>query len=378
MKRAWAILLWALLPAVAHAYQFRAGQGTNALALAAGETLDEETAMIAYALDVQGAVQGDLWLLASTSVRFGGQARNDLRILATRSIFVGGEVRQNLLAYAAGLHLATNAVVRGQAALFGSSVVCEGAVEGDAWILADSVTLGGNWGGNVRIRANEIRIVPGTQIAGKLVYASAQPLAIDSSVAIAGGAERSAAPAANMTLPSRLAYHGYLFLAALLVGMPFVGFFPGIAGGAVRTLRTSPWRVLAAGAGTLLLAPFLVAFAFMTIIGIPLALLLGAFGVALLYLSHVVVALWLGHALLRAPGPQTFSRVLSALSVGLFLLYFATAFPGLAAFVVLPVGILGTGALVLALFRRPVVVFPSPPPFPPPFPRPPEPSEPTE
>ena len=378
MNKAWAILLAALVPALAHAYQFRAGQGTNALVLAGGETLEEETALAAYALDVQGQSRGDLWLLASTSVRFGGQARNDLRILATRSAFVGGEVRQNLLAYAASLQLATSAVVRGQAALFGSSVVCEGAVEGDAWIVADSVTLGGTWGGDVHVRANDVRIVPGTQIAGALTYAAARPPAIDPSVAIAGGATSSAAPAPNMPWPSRLAYHGYLFLAALLVGMPFVGFFPGLAGGAVRTLRTSPWRVLAAGAVALLLSPFLVAFAFMTIVGIPLALFLGALFAALLYLSHVVVALWLGHALLRAPGPQTFSRVLSALSVGLFLLYFATALPGVAAFVVLPVGILGTGALVLALFRRPLVVFPPPPPLPPPFPRKPEPSEPNE
>ncbi|MGD9782752.1 MAG: hypothetical protein AB7V14_11490 [Kiritimatiellia bacterium] len=377
MKKAWAILLAFLLPVLAHAYQFRTGQGTNSLALAAGEALDEETALAAYAVDVQGKAKGDLWLLASTSVRFGGQARDDLRVFS-RSAFVGGEVRQNLLVYSAHLQLATSAVVRGQAALFGSRVVCEGAVEGDAWIFADSVTLGGIWGGDVKIRANDVRIVPGTQIAGKLVYASAQPLALDPSVSIAGGASPSAVPSANLPFPSRLAFHGYLFLAALLVGMPFVGFFPGFAGGAVRTLRTSPWRVLAAGAGTLLLAPFLVAFAFMTIVGIPLALLLGALFAALAYLSHVVVALWLGHAILRAPGPQTFARVLSALSLGLFLLYFAAALPGVASFLLLPVGILGTGALVLALFRRPVVVFPAPPPLPPPLPRNPEPTEPTE
>ena len=377
MKTAWAILLATLLPVLAHAYQFRAGQGTNALALAAGETLDEETAMAAYAVDVQGKAHGDLWLLASTSVRFGGLARDDLRIFS-RSAFIGGEVRQNLLAYSASFQLATNAVVRGEIALFGSSAVCEGAVEGDAWIFADSVTLGGTWGGDVRVRARDVRLAPGTHTAGQLAYASARPLAIDPSVSIAGGAAQLAAPSVNASFPSRLAFHGYLFLAALLVGMPFVGFFPGFAGGAVRTLRTSPWRVLAAGAGTLLIAPVLVAFAFVTVVGIPLALLLGALFAALAYLSHVVVALWLGHAILRAPGPQTFARVLSALFLGLFLLYFAAALPGVASFLLLPVAILGTGALVLALFRRPVVVFPAPPPPPPPIPHTSEPTEPTE
>jgi cytoskeletal protein CcmA (bactofilin family) len=360
-------LLW--LPAAAQAYQWRVGDRTNALELAAGERLDDEAVLAAYSLNVQGQAARDLWLLASTSVRFDGQSEGDLRVLASSAV-LGGEARQNLLAYAPGLQLTSNAVVRGQAALFGTTVICEGQVEGDAWIVANSVTLGGRWAGNVRVQAVDIRVVPGTTIAGDLVYTSPKTLVYDSSVAIAGTVKQTKNLLPETSLQTNFFIHGYLFVAALLVGMPFVGFFPGLAGGAVRKLRTSPWRVLAAGAGTVLLGPFLIAFAFMTLVGLPLALLLGALYVALAYLSHVVIALWLGHRLLRAPGPQTMARVLSALATGLFLLYFVTALPGLAAFVVLPVIVLGTGALMLALLQRPLVSFPLPPP--PPLPRPPE------
>ena len=378
MKRPLSILaLLLLLPSVSDAYQFRTGESTNTLVLSAGETLDDESLLLAYRLDIQGDAMRDLWLMASTAVRFDGKSGGDLRVLA-RSAVIGGEAGQNLLVYAAGLQLTTNSVVRGQAALFGKTVICEGAVEGDAWILADSVTLGGRWAGNVRVQANEIRIAPGTQIAGDLVYTSPKTLAYDSSVAIAGVVKpvRTLLPDAGARSPAaiqaRFAFHGYLFLAALLAGLPFVGLFPMLAGSAVRTLRTSPWRVLLAGATTVLLGPFLIAFAFMTLIGIPLALLLGALYAALAYLSHIVIALWLGHRLLRAQGPQTFARVLSSLAVGLFLLYFATALPGVAAFVVMPVWILGSGSHMLALLRRPQFSFPLPPPAPPPLPNPPE------
>ena len=374
MKRLLSILgLLLLLPAAADAYQWRMGESTNVLALPAGKTLAEETLWIAYGLDIQGKAARDLWLLATTAVQFDGETGGDLRLLAGSSAVLNGEARQNLLAYARGLQLTTNSVVRGQAALFGSSVICEGVVEGDAWIVADSVTLGGRWAGNVRVRANEIRIAPGTTIAGNLVYTSSKTLVYDSSVAIAGTVTQKNDLLPQPTFAGRVVLHGYLFLAALLVGMPFVGIFPMLAGGAVRKLRTSPWRVLFAGAITILFGPFLIAFAFMTVIGIPLALLLGALYAALAYLSHIVIALWLGHMLLRASGPQTFARVLSTLTVGLFLLYFSAAIPGVVSFMALPVLLLGTGALVLAMLHRPLLSFPLP--VPPPLPNKPEPPE---
>ena len=166
----------------------------------------------------------------------------------------------------------------------------------------------------------------------------------------------------------RFALHGYLFLAALLVGMPFVGFCPLTAGGAVRQLRTAPFKSLLAGLAALFAGPPLIAIAFSTLVGIPLALLLAALYAGLFYLAHVVVALWLGHAVLRASGPQTFGRVLSALAVGLFVLYFAAALPGVGALLVFPVLVLGGGALALAALRRPVFFPPPLPTRPPPVP----------
>ncbi|HAL91766.1 MAG TPA: hypothetical protein DCM68_01920 [Verrucomicrobia bacterium] len=376
MTRRLFILAWLLVaPAAANAYQWRAD--TNTLVLPADGRFEEETLWAANKLDIQGKAGRDLWLLAAHSVRFDGESAGDLRVLAGTAV-LGGDIRQNLLAYAKGLQLTTNATVRGEAALFGAAVICEGAVEGDAWIVAKSVTLGGRWGGRVRIHADEIRIAPDTQIAGDLVYTSPKPLAYDASVSIGGDVVQTAA-LPKAPLRARMVLHGYLFLAALLAGMPFVGFFPDLAGGAVRRLRLSPWRVLAAGALTVLFGPFLIAFAAMTIVGLPLALLLGALYGALAYLSHIVIALWLGHRLLRATGPQTFARVLSSLATGLFLLYFAAALPGVASFIALPVLVLGSGALALAFLQRPAFPFPvPPPPGPPPLPKNPEPPETTE
>ena len=358
MRRAAILLLLFLLPAVARAYQWRAS--TNLLVLAADDAVGTEALWVANHLDVQGKAKQDLWLMGVATIRFDGEASGDLR-MAGGSAVVGGTARRNLMAYVNGFHMTTGAVVRGDAAVLGGNVVCEGAVDGDAWIVAQSVTIGGSWGGRVRLRAEEIRIAPGTRIAGDLVYTCPRPLVYDASVDVGGSVVESRFPEAASSFQARFAFHGYLFLAALLAGMPFVGFFPAMAGGAVRKLRLSPGRVLLAGGLVLVLGPFLIAFAAMSIVGLPLALLLSFFYLSLAYLSHVVVALWLGHRLLRAPGPQTFGRVLSALSVGLFLLYAAAALPGVGGFLALPVIAFGTGALVLAFLQRPTFPLPMPP-----------------
>ena len=111
MKKWLSILVLLLPPAAAHAFQFHAGDSTNTLVLAAGETLAEETLMAANSLEVRGQAERDLWLLASTSVRFDGASAGDLRVLAGSAV-IAGEARQNLLAYARGLHLTTNGLWR--------------------------------------------------------------------------------------------------------------------------------------------------------------------------------------------------------------------------------------------------------------------------
>jgi len=370
MKRILVILsLFLLLPAAAQAYLWQVGESTNTVGLAADAVFAEEALCMGYRVDVQGQAEKDLWLAGSTSVEFGGTVDGDLRILSSSAI-LSGQTKGNLMAYARGLQLTSNALIQGEAALFGDTVICEGTVDGDARIFAQSLTLGGRWNGTVRVHAKEIRVVPGTVIAGDLIYTAPTPLIVDSSVEIGGELtpRQSLMPETDAfslaAIRTRAQFLGYLFLAALLAGMPFVGFFPAVAGRAVRQLSTSPWRVLLAGIISVLFVPFVIAFIFVTIVGIPLALLMGMLYLALTYLSHIVIALWLGYKLLRTQGPQSFSRVLGALAAGLFVLYALSSLPGVAGFIAMPLILLGTGSLVLALIQRPQLTIQLPPPPP--------------
>ena len=178
---------------------------------------------------------------------------------------------------------------------------------------------------------------------------------------IAGTVEEQPLLPARQSWSNQLVLNGYFFLAALLVGMPFVGFFPLYVGKTVRTLRTSPFRSFMVGAITLLFGPFLIVFLFLSAIGMPLAFILGAFYASLAYLSHIVVALWIGHLFLRPAGPASFARVLSTLAAGLFVIYFIAALPGVAPYLFPLIILPGMGALLIATRQSAVWAMPMPP-----------------
>lgn len=82
-------LLACLLPATAPAYQWRMGDTTNQLVLAAGDRLAEETVWAANSVDIQGEAERDLWLLSPALVRFDGKAAGDLRLFANSAVLNG-------------------------------------------------------------------------------------------------------------------------------------------------------------------------------------------------------------------------------------------------------------------------------------------------
>lgn len=339
------LLLLLLAAPAARAFDLRlSGTATNTVAYPAGTRFESEALLAGFDISNAASAAQDLWLFAN-SVRQDGVAEQDARILA-KSAVVDGAVGQNLQIYAQAAQLTTNAVVAGDLLLFGNTLVCEGKVGGNAWLSGREITLSGTYGGRVRVSAETLRVSPGTRIAGDFVYTTPTPFAIPPGVEIGGQARAVAPQVVERSFRDRLWLCGLLFLGAMLVGMPFVGLFPMAAGGSVRAIRLAPWRCFFTGLVVVLFFPVLLALAAMTVFGLPLALAGGMLWLLTLYLSHIVVALLLGHWLVGRRAPvQTVSSVFFALGAGLFVLYFAGAIPHVTDFLAMPVAVLGTGAL---------------------------------
>jgi hypothetical protein len=227
--------------------------------------------------------------------------------------------------------------------------------------------------------AEEITLMPGAVIEGDLRYSSEKELFAPEGVRIKGKLERVPRPNFGFSLPQltlaqTVAIQFALFLAGLLVGLPFVALFPLFTTRAVSQLRAQPSKCLLAGGIGLALLPMLAVMAALTWVGLPLAALLLGVWAALLYLAKFIIAIALAVRLLTLRGqPERPLGALPVLVVGLFLLYVGAALPVIGFAVQLVTVLYGLGALVLALFSGerglPAIMMPGGPraPEPPPL-----------
>ena len=237
--------------------------------------------------------------------------------------------------------------------------------------MPTAATLSGTRRRQRRIAADDIVVMPGTKIGGDLVYTSPKDLFLDpGKVELDGQLVRKELETIQVKAPPPTLYdiivlQAYFYLCALVAGIPFIAIFPRFTGRAVRWVRQSAWKCALVGFIAFCLIPMTSLFVFFTIIGIPLGLLLLLVYAIMIYLSKIIVALGIGGIVLRRHGPQPFSRVFAALSLGLIAIYLVTALPligSIAAFVVL---LTGLGGMVFAIFSSPVAAdLPLPPPIP--------------
>ena len=390
MRRFLIVFLLLVSSAIAPAIQI---VNTDGFTLNPGQTITNECWVVAKAVEVNGTVKddflavclggpmlfgnarlrgdfhNDVWALGN-SVEFTGAAAEHVRLFSAGEIIVGGKVGISAVAVGKAVTLTTNSVINGDALLVGRSVVVAGDVRGNLRVFAGAATLNGRIDGNVRIAAEDIVVMPGTKIGGDLVYTSPKDLFLDpENVELDGQLVRKELEAFQVkasppTLSDIIVSQTYFYLCALVAGIPFVAIFPRFTGQAVRRVRQSAWKCALVGFIALCLIPMTSVFVMFTLIGIPLSLLLLLVYAILIYLSKIIVALGIGGMALRRHGPQPFSRVFAALSLGLIALYVVTALPWIGSITAFAVLLTGLGGMVFAIFSSQVAEdLPLPPPI---------------
>ncbi|HQR48861.1 MAG TPA: hypothetical protein PL152_05970 [Steroidobacteraceae bacterium] len=323
-------------------------------------------------LNVTDPVAGDAFLVAgqvSTAAEIGG----DL-VAAGGEVSVGGNVGDDL--YAAGGTVKVDAIVNGNArvaggdvsvgpatviagsaAVSGGRVAFEGNTHGYLKATGGTVTLSGQVHKDAEVRAEDLVISPETRIAGRLVYHGPTAPEVPEGAVIAGGVEfHEVSPGTYLhetSSPVRRAAHwvGSVLwhLGVFCVGALFVILLPGISSRAADTLRCEPLVSMGLGLGLLVCVPIVLVMLCITVIGIPLALLLGTGYLLALFLGWIVVALFVGErglSLVRGSQPVTTGLRLLALLLALVGLSYVRHIPYLGGLVVFLALIAGMGALV--------------------------------
>ena len=223
------------------------------------------------------------------------------------------------------------------------------------------MTVGGRVDGDVRVYADSLTVLPGTRIGGRLSYRTSQDVTLPDDVQIGGGMDSDDSGMmgegmrGNRWDPARMAGRvAWFWLAGLFaVGLLLAFGLARFSHETTRVLTGRPWAAIGLGFLVLVCVPAIAVGLFITLIGIPLALIIMLVYLAMLLTAYVVGALYLAdRALVRArPGaPVTTGWRLLALFAVLIGLAIVSGIPLLGSIARYAVLLLGLGGIVLALW----------------------------
>lgn len=310
-------------------------------------------------LELKGTFEGNLWNSALLTTELSGNCKRNVRLFSGQSIKINGAIKGNLMAIADTIIVGTNAVIHGDTVLVGNSVVLEGQIDGDARINAlRIINFSGTIKGNTQVSSQKILFDQKAQLLGDLNYTAPEELFFRDGV-VGGAVMRTEAPSPFSA--NRLRKILISFLAAIVVGLPFIALFPMTVAMASGLIRKSPMKCIWFGFIGVVLLPMIGLMAISSQISIPLGtLIFGAWG-TLIYLSRIISALVLGTLILRS-GNSTVGKVLLSMTVGLAIVYMSSIVPSLVGILIQMIFLLlGMGSLILSLLerRRMVIQIPS-------------------
>ena len=315
--------------------------------------LKNDLFLAAQNAQLNGSYEMDLWAAAQEIV-YAGTCAGHVRLTA-KSISFSGSAQDNVICAASTVDITSDAQITGDVLLFAENALFQGQLNGELTIYATSVTLGGVINGSIRIYANDIVVMPSAVIEGDLKYLSTKDLFLDSSVKLGGSLEKIqiiAAPVKEKSWSDAFLYQAFFYMSALIAGLVWIFLFPTLSMCAVSATRESMLKCFLIGLAVLFGIPAILMMLFVSLLGIPLALLLTVAYASLIYVAKVISAYTVGLMVLRRASTQPLlQNAFTVLSAGMLCIYLPAVVPSLSFFIWILTTCCGLGALVLALFR---------------------------
>jgi hypothetical protein len=309
------ILALLLLPAVAGAAAFFSG---NEVVIS--DPLDDDLFASGGRIVIDAPVRSVV--VAGGDVTINAPVGGDV-IAAGGSVRISADVDGKVIAaggsVAVEANITTNALLSGGTILIGRNA----AIGRDAYISGQTVRNEGTVGGVLNVDAV---IFDNTGTAGEVIYV----------------------PQETDRIPTGLSAFGLLItLGYLIAGLLLLRLFPEPMSAIGEAILRSPGRAALFGLAVLVVTPLLILLLLVTVVGAPLAALLGILFVTALLLASIFVALPLG--LLFTERFEMGFGAMGAFVLGFILIHVLFAIPFLGVVVRLLSFVLGYGGVLIGL-----------------------------
>lgn len=267
-------------------------------------------------IEIYGTVNGDLFLAgqnivvdsdningdifaAGSNITIKGDINGSVRLAGQRGM-VEGKVARNLMFFGQSLKIEKDAVVVGHANFWGQLFNVAGKVEGNLEGGAEKIFLSGEVQDNVELYLADkgnIELTDQAKVGGRLLYRGFNEIGINQNAEIAGGIFFDKMMRQQKPGSGNMAggiFFGILMklFAILIAGALLLYFWPKFLPNMQIKANKAKGKMFLIGLVSLILAPIVVIVLFITIIGIPIALLALLVWFILLYVASVLTA-WL-------------------------------------------------------------------------------------
>ncbi len=255
-------------------------------------------------IDVDANVSGDVLVFGGTVI-IRGNVGDDVRI-AGGQVSIYGAVGDDLLIGGGTVSLGSAAVIKGDVLVGAGNLTLDGKVLGSARVAADTVALKGTISGNAEVRAGDsLTMSEKARVGGTLKYWAETEnsdfaknagkvefhKAISKHMSKLGVIGAFAGMALFVTFWKLL---GLLIMGAVLI-LLFPKYMPKVAG----DIRKNHWTTLGYGLLAMVLVPLAMVVLAVTVVGIPLAILLGIIYALVLVAGTVNGSYYIGQLLVR-------------------------------------------------------------------------------
>ncbi|MGL5004894.1 MAG: polymer-forming cytoskeletal protein, partial [Casimicrobium sp.] len=274
-------------------------------------------------------------------------------------LFVNDAIGRNARVAGGQIEFSPISEVTGNVSAAGGRVSLKGKINGNVQAAGGVVLIDAIIGGDVEATSGQVELGPNAKIAGKLRYASRDPIFRDPAAKVAGSVE-TFEPAGGWPVPSNMERRmgrggGWVWtIGLLLVATVLIALAPTFYSRVAETLRARAGTSLLIGFIALICVPALAILFLITVIGVPLALLIIAAYLMLLVVGYVTTGISIGDWLLkRAKGDQTSSTLwrIGGAIVGVSIVSLLARIPWVGGWVVLIALLVGLGALTLQVWQ---------------------------
>jgi len=303
-------------------------------------------------IDIDGHVTGDV-ITGGRFLRVRGTVDGNVRSAGNTAV-ISGTVGKNVMWFGDSTTIDSTGKVGGTVTMFGGTLSIDGRLGRDILFYGDEVNVNGGVGGSIDQKGHTLSFGPTAQVDGKIHFEGDRP------AMVASGA-KLASPVEFKQMERKLDYkEGNYYLwrviwtaAFVLFGMVLFLVVPKFAGESITAAESYGAPI---GLGILVffgvpLAAFIACF---TVVGIPLAVLVAATWILMLYCAEIVVGGVIGNLIL-GKATDTWGMI-GRMALGFVIVrivYTPLANVHVVGFLVaLGIWMWGMGAISLALYRR--------------------------